>query len=91
MYLAQTKRWTIERVIRAMAGVFTLAGTGLAAAVSLWWLALPGLVGANLVIFSLRASARWRWCWRARASPSADQSRRRRVWYDVAEVRHQVM
>jgi uncharacterized membrane protein YdcZ (DUF606 family) len=53
MYLAQTQRWTVERVIRAMAGVFTLAGAGLAAAVSPWWLLLPGLVGANLVIFSL--------------------------------------
>jgi hypothetical protein len=53
MYLAQTQRWTVERVIRAMAGVFTLAGAGLAAAVSPWWLLLPGLVGTNLVIFSL--------------------------------------
>ena len=53
MYLAQTSQWTIERVIRAMAGIFTLAGVTLAATVSPWWLALPGLVGANLVIFSL--------------------------------------
>ncbi len=53
MYLAQTQRWTVERVIKAMAGTFTLAGVGLAAAVSPWWLVLPGLVGANLVIFSL--------------------------------------
>lgn len=51
MYLAQTKTWTIERVIRAMAGVFTLAGVGLAAAASPWWLLLPGLVGANLVVY----------------------------------------
>jgi len=53
MYLAQTKRWTMERIIRAMAGIFTLAGVGLAATVSPWWLILPGLVGANLVIYSL--------------------------------------
>jgi len=53
VYLAQTQRWTMERIIRAMAGVFTLAGAGLAAAVSPWWLLLPGMVGANLVIFSL--------------------------------------
>jgi len=53
MYLAQTKRWTMERIIRAMAGAVTLAGVGLAATVSPWWLILPGLVGANLVVFSL--------------------------------------
>ena len=53
MYMAQTQRWTIERIIRAMAGAFTLTGVGLAAATSPWWLILPGLVGANLVLFSL--------------------------------------
>jgi uncharacterized membrane protein YdcZ (DUF606 family) len=53
MYLAQTRQWTIERVIRALAGTFTLAGVTLAATASPWWLVLPGLVGANLVIFSL--------------------------------------
>ncbi len=26
MYLAQTQRWTMERIIRATAGMFTLAG-----------------------------------------------------------------
>ncbi len=53
MYLAQTERWTVERVIRAMAGTFTLAGVALAATASPWWLVLPGLVGANLVVYSL--------------------------------------
>jgi len=53
MYLAQTERWTMERIIRALAGIFTLAGVALAATVSPWWLVLPGLVGANLVVFSL--------------------------------------
>jgi hypothetical protein len=42
MYLAQTKRWTMERIIRVMAGLFTLAGVALAATVSTWWLILPG-------------------------------------------------
>lgn len=53
MYLAQTQRWTMERIIRAMAGVFTLVGVGLAATVNSWWLIVPGVVGANLVVFSL--------------------------------------
>lgn len=53
IYLAQTQRWTMERIIRATAGTFTLAGVGLAATISTWWLILPGLVGANLVLFSL--------------------------------------
>jgi uncharacterized membrane protein YdcZ (DUF606 family) len=53
MYLAQTQRWTMERIIRATAGMITLAGVGLAATLSPWWLVLPGLVGANLVLFSL--------------------------------------
>jgi len=53
MYLGQTDRWTVERIIRAAAGTFTLAGASLAATVSPWWLLLPGLVGANLVVYSL--------------------------------------
>lgn len=53
MYLAQTQRWTMERIIRATAGIFTLVGIGLAATVNSWWLIVPGVVGANLVVFSL--------------------------------------
>ena len=53
MYLAQTQRWTMERLIRVTAGMLTLAGVVLAATVSSWWMVLPGFVGTNLVIFSL--------------------------------------
>lgn len=53
MYLEQTERWTVERIIRAMAGVLSFTGVVLSATASLWWLILPGLVGANLVVFSV--------------------------------------
>jgi hypothetical protein len=53
MYLAQTKRWTMERIIRLMAGVFVLAGTALGHGVHPAWLVVPALVAANLAIFSL--------------------------------------
>jgi len=52
MYRAQVKEWSMERVIRLMAGVFTLTGLTLSLTVHPYWLALPGLVGFNLVLFS---------------------------------------
>lgn len=53
MFRTNTENWYLERVLWLLAGVFVLAGTTLAATVSIWWLVLPALVGANLLIFSL--------------------------------------
>ncbi|MBI5142249.1 MAG: DUF2892 domain-containing protein [Nitrospirae bacterium] len=53
LYIAQTKIWTLERVIRLMAGTFVLLGIALSAWVHPYWIALPALVGVNLVVFSL--------------------------------------
>ncbi len=39
----------IESLIRILAGTFVLAGTALAFFVSLGWLLVPALVGANLI------------------------------------------
>jgi rhodanese-related sulfurtransferase len=41
-------RWALERQIRLAAGVLVVVGVLLAAAVSPWWLLLPGLVGCGL-------------------------------------------
>lgn len=43
----------IDRAVLALAGTLTLAGVGLAALVSTWWLLLPAFVGANLLQASL--------------------------------------
>ena len=53
MYLAQTQRWTMERIIRVMAGTLVLAGTALGFWVGSAWLLLPALVAVNLLAFSL--------------------------------------
>lgn len=52
MYVAVKDRWYLERIIWLVAGVFTLAGAGLSALLSPWWLILPGLVGLNLIILA---------------------------------------
>jgi len=53
MYRSQVNTWTLERAIRLIAGGFTLLGLFLAMAVHPYWLALPALVGLNLVVFSV--------------------------------------
>jgi len=53
MYRAQVYKWSMERVIRLMAGGFTLLGIFLALTVHPYGLVLPALVGVNLVIFSI--------------------------------------
>lgn len=53
MYLAQTQRWTVERIIRAMAGTLVLAGAALGFWVQPAWLLLPALVAVNLLVFSV--------------------------------------
>lgn len=49
--------WTIARRVPLLAGTFVLLGTVLAATVSAWWLVLPALVGANLLLYSAQG-----WC-----------------------------
>lgn len=53
MYIAKTDRWYLERVIWMLAGVFALSSALLAWAHSPYWLILTGLVGVNLIIFSI--------------------------------------
>ncbi len=52
MYLAPAGEWYLERVIRLVAGIFTLGSAMGAALHSPWWLILTALVGVNLIIFS---------------------------------------
>jgi len=53
MYRARTDSWYLERIIWLVAGAFTLASAALGAAASPWWLIFTGLVGLNLMIFSI--------------------------------------
>lgn len=53
MYVAKTDGWYLERVIWMLAGIFTLSSALLAWAHSPYWLILTGLVGVNLIIFSI--------------------------------------
>ncbi len=53
MYFAPTNKWSLERLVWLFAGIFTLTGTVLAAVHSMYWLLLTGLVGVNLIVFSL--------------------------------------
>lgn len=53
MYLAETDRWYMERIIYMIAGVVSLIGATLAYFVHPYWLILNALVGINLIIFAL--------------------------------------
>lgn len=53
MYIAKTDSWYLERLIWLIGGIFVLASTVLAAVHSSYWLILTGLVGVNLIVFSL--------------------------------------
>jgi hypothetical protein len=53
MYIADTKSWYLERLIRLIAGVLVLAGTLLGFLVNYYWFLFPGVVGAMLTIFAL--------------------------------------
>ncbi|WP_063037106.1 YgaP family membrane protein [Nocardia grenadensis] len=46
------REWAIDRIVPLLAGILTLTGTALAAAISPWWLVLTTLVGANLLLYS---------------------------------------
>jgi hypothetical protein len=53
MYLADTKSWYLERLIRLFAGTFVLGSTLLGWFVNPAWFLFTGLVGTMLVIFAL--------------------------------------
>ncbi|MCP5501196.1 MAG: DUF2892 domain-containing protein [Leptospiraceae bacterium] len=53
MYLANTGTWHLDRLIRLLAGVFSLVGVGLGYFHSPYWFILNLLVGVNLIVFAL--------------------------------------
>ncbi len=53
MYLANTKTWYLERLIRLVAGIFVLGSVVLGFTVSAKWFYFSGLVGFMLTIFAL--------------------------------------
>jgi hypothetical protein len=46
------RAWPLERVLFALAGTVTLAGTLLAALASPWFLIVPAFVGVNQLLFA---------------------------------------
>ncbi len=53
MYIAATKTWYLERLIRLFAGIFVLGGTLLGFFVHPYWFLFTGFVGVMLTIFAL--------------------------------------
>lgn len=53
MYLADTKTWYLERIIRLLAGIFVLVSVVLGFTVSPNWFYFSGFVGFMLSIFGL--------------------------------------
>ncbi len=53
MYIASTRTWYLERIIRLVAGIFIVAGTALGFAFDPRWFYFPGFVGLMLTIFAL--------------------------------------
>ncbi len=53
MYLADTSRWYLERIVWLVAGTVVLTGTLLGIIIHPYWFALPILAGTNMLIFSL--------------------------------------
>ncbi len=53
MFLADTKSWYMERIIRLLAGIFIVTGTLLGFLVDINWFIFPGVVGVMLTIFAL--------------------------------------
>lgn len=51
------RSWTTARLVPLLAGTLVLAGTAAAATISAWWLIVPALVGANLLLYSAAG-----WC-----------------------------
>jgi hypothetical protein len=53
MYIADTKTWYLERLIRLMAGILVLGSSLLGYFVHPDWFIFTGFVGAMLVFFAL--------------------------------------
>lgn len=53
MYIADTKTWYLERLIRLIGGVFVLGSVLLGHFVHPGWYYIAGLVGVMLMIFAL--------------------------------------
>ncbi len=53
MYIADTRTWYLERLIRLIAGVFVLGSVVLGFTVSATWFYFSGFVGLMLTIFAL--------------------------------------
>ena len=53
MYIADTKTWYLERLLRLIAGVFVLGSVVLGLTVSAKWFYFSGFVGLMLTIFAL--------------------------------------
>ena len=53
MYMADTKTWSLERLIRLVAGTLILGSSLLGWLVSPYWFIFTGFVGFMLTIFAL--------------------------------------
>jgi hypothetical protein len=53
MYIADTRTWYLERLIRLLAGIFVLGSSLLGYFVSPIWFLFTGFIGAMLTIFAL--------------------------------------
>jgi len=53
MYIADTTKWYLERLIRLLAGILVLGSTLLGYFVHPHWFLFTGFVGAMLTIFAL--------------------------------------
>ena len=53
MYLANTKKWYLERVIWLVAGFFTLLSAVLVHFFGKGWLILTAIIGFNLMFFAI--------------------------------------
>jgi hypothetical protein len=53
MYIADTKTWYLERIVRLVAGVLVLGSAGLGYFVHPGWLLFTGFVGAMLMVYAL--------------------------------------
>lgn len=53
MYLADTKTWYLERLIRLFAGIFVAGSVLLGQFVHPGWFAFTGFVGAMLIVFAV--------------------------------------
>ncbi len=53
MYIASTRSWYLERIIRLLAGVFIVTSVTLGFALDPRWFYISGFVGLMLTIFAL--------------------------------------